>query len=355
MPAESLVHILRDNYTEAKVRGKKSYLLERQQLFSLSEFRTQSEILGFLADGPYGPELSKLQESSTPVEVERAVRMSFARSVNNLLSTAKGNVKRLLQEYVRRFEAYDLAALVLYKSQEKTWEEYTATRLPLGVINEKELRRLYSFDDLQTLASTIGDNHLSERLDGFELEGLTPDKASLVRDIFNGWGEERFYDFVNNNLGGRDRKSCLPIVGSFVDLLNITIILRSKLIGITEIQDHLSQVRWRLTDKGVNQLVTSEDLPQALDRAVSLPYYRNLLSGSRQRYEETKSLSFLELLVRRHMIDLSRNILLGYPFTIGVELAFLVLKENEARNLAAVVSGVGAGLRPDQVRPLIVA
>ncbi len=63
----------------------------------------------------------------------------------------------------------------------------------------------------------------------------------------------------------------------------------------------------------------------------------------------------MELLIRKHMLDESRDILMGFPFTLGVELAFLVLKENEARNLAAVVSGVGAGLRPEQVRPLIVA
>ncbi len=355
MPAETLVHLLRDNYTEAKVRGKKSFLIERQQLYSLAEFRTQTEILGFLADGPYGPELSKLQESSTPVEVERAVRMSFARSVRNLMSTAKGNVKQFLTEYTRRFEAYDLAALVLFRSQEKPWEEYAATRLPLGIMSEKELRRLYSVEDLETLASIVGDKKLQERLEGIQLEKLTPDKASLLRDIFNGWGEERFYDFINKNLGGRDRESCLPIVGSSIDLLNLTTILRSKLIGISGVHKHLAPVRWKLLDKGINQLITSEDLAQALDRSSTLPYYRRLLSGARQRYEESKSLSFLELLIRKHMLDLSRNILLGFPFTLGVELAFLVLKENEARNLAAVVSGVGAGLKPEQVRPLIAA
>ncbi len=355
MPAETLVHLLRDNYTEAKVRGKKSFLLERQQLYSLAEFRSQTEILGFLADGPYGLELSKLQESSSPVEVERAVRLSFARSLRNLISTAKGSVKRFLVEYTRRFEAYDLAALVLFRSQEKPWEEYVATRLPLGVMNEKELHKLYSVEDLETLASEVGDEKLEERLEGIELEGLTTDKASLVRDIFNGWGEERFYDFINKELGGRDKESCLPIVGSSIDLLNLTIILRSKLIGISDIQGHLAPVRWKLLDKGINYVAASEDVAQALDRASSLPYYRSILSGARQRYEEAKSLSFIELLIRKHMLDESRDILMGFPFTLGVELAFLVLKENEARNLAAVVSGVGAGLRPEQVRPLIVA
>ncbi len=355
MPAETLVHLLRDNYTEAKVRGKKSFLLERQQLFSLAEFRSQTEILGFLADGPYGLELSKLQESSSPVEVERAVRLSFARSLRNLISTAKGSVKRFLTEYTRRFEAYDLAALVLFRSQEKPWEEYVATRLPLGVMSEKELHKLYAVEDLETLASEIGDKKLEERLEGIQFEGLTTDKASLVRDIFNGWGEERFYDFINKELGGRDKKSCLPIVGASIDLLNLSIILRSKLIGISDIQGHLTPVRWKLLDKGINSLVSSEDLTQALERASSLPYYRRLLYGARQRYEEAKSLSFLELLTRKHMLDESRDILMGFPFTLGVELAFLVLKENEARNLAAVVSGVGAGLKAEQVRPLIVA
>jgi len=355
VPGQTLVHLLRDNYTEAKVRGKKSYLLERQQLFSLSEFRSQTEILGFLADGPYGLELSKLQESSSPVEVERAVRLSFARSLRNLISTAKGSVKQFLVEYTRRFEAYDLAALVLFRSQEKPWEEYVATRLPLGVMNEKALHKLYAAEDLETLAEEVGDEKLQHRLEGIQLEGLTTDKASLVRDIFNGWGEERFYNFIDKELGGRDKQSCLPIVGASIDLLNLTIILRSKLIGITDIQGHLAPVRWKLLEKGVNSLIASEDLPQALDRASALPYYRRILSGARQRYDEAKSLSFMELLVRKHMLDESRDILMGFPFTLGVELAFLILNENEARNLAAVVSGVGAALKPEQVRPLIVA
>jgi len=355
VPAETLVHILRDNYTEAKVRGKKSFLLERQQLYSLAEFRTQTEILGFLADGPYGPELSKLQESSSPVEVERAVRMSFARSVKNLISTAKGGVKQFLVEYNRRFDAYDLAALVLYKSQGKSWEEYLATRLPLGIMNEKELHRLYSVEDLETLTSVVGDEDLAARLEGIKLEGLTPDKASLVRDIFNGWGEERFYGFISEKLGGRDKKSCLPIVGSSIDLLNLSIMLRSKLIGISDIQTHLVPIQWKLDRKAIIQLASSEDLALALDRLAGLRYYRKFLSGARQRYEETKSLSFLELFIRMHMLELSKEILLGFPYTMGIELAFLVLKENEARNLAAVVSGVGAGLKPEQIRPLVAA
>lgn len=355
MLTETLVHLLRDNYTEAKVRGKKSFLLERQQLYSLAEFRSQSEILGFLADGPYGPELSKLQESSSPVETERAVRLSFARSVKNLISSAKGNVRQFLTEYSSRFDAYDLATLLIYKIQGKTLEEYLATRQPLSALSEKRVRRLYAAEDPPDVLEEIGDEALQSRMEGISLEELTPDKASLIRDIFNGWGEERFFNYVNKKLHGRDRNSCLPIVGTSIDLLNLSVILRSKLIGISNVRDHLIPTQWKLSEKALNQVLSAEDLVQTLDMASSLRQYRSLLSGARQKYEESKSLAFLEVAVRKHMVEVSRDVLLRFSYSIGVVLAFLTLKENEARNIAAVVSGVGAGLKPETIRPLLVA
>src|SRR2546422_7360072 len=75
--------------------------------------------------------------------------------------------------------------------------------------------------------------------------------------------------------------------------------------------------------------------------------------SARQKYEESKSLSFIEVALRRHQLDLSRRIFLGFPYSVGIMLAFLVLKENEARNLAAVLAGVSAGLPTDDLRSLL--
>ena len=355
MLTETLVHLLRDNYTEAKIRAKKSFLVERQQLYSLAEFRTQSEILGFLADTPYGPELSKLQESSSQVETERAVHLGFARSVRNLISSAKGNVREFLMEYTRHLDAYDLATLLIYKSQGKTWEEYLPTRKPLSALSDRELRSLYSRESPTALAVQLGDEALQSRIKSISLAELTPDKASLIRDVFNGWGEERFYNHVSKGLHGRDRDSCLPIVGAGIDLLNLSVTLRSKLIGIRGIGDHLIPVHWRLNERALSLLTVAEDLAQTLDQASSIRHYRGLLSGARQKYEESKSLAFLEISVRKHLVDVSRKVLLKFPNSMGVVLAFLTLKENEARNIAAVVSGVAAGLKPETVRSLLVA
>src|SRR6266567_5298467 len=223
---ETLSHIVRDNYIVAKIRGEKGKLLERQQLHSLAEFRTQSEILGVLADGPYGKELSELRDGSSPIETERAVRLGFARGVRTLISASQGLARDFLLEFSRRFDAYDLAAIVVFKAQGKTWEEFVSTRQPLALLKEAELHRLYSMDDLRTIVGIVGDRALVNRVKGFSMEDLVGERASLVRDIITGWGEERFYNYLNDKLGGFDRGSCLPMVGGAVDLANLIIILR---------------------------------------------------------------------------------------------------------------------------------
>ena len=355
MISDTFVHLLRDNYLESKIRGKKSFLLQRQQLFSLAEIPNLNDIVAALAEGPYGSELSKLQEVSSAVETERAIQRGFANSVNNLVSGAKGNVRQFLLEYVRRFDAYDLATLVIFRSQGKSWEEFSAARQPLGGFREVQLRRLYLMDNLRESVRIIGDKILEERTSNIALEEMPPEKAALVRDIFTGWGEERFYNYVTKKLHGRDRSSCLPIVGATVDLLNLSIILRTKLIGVSNVEEHLIPARWRLDRQSVSRLVATSDLDEALEKAGSLPQYGRLMSNARQKHEETKSLAFLELDVKRYLIGQARRIFLGFPYTIGVVLAFLLFKENEARSLAAVVSGVASGLKPDQVKALIAA
>ncbi len=355
MISDTLVHLLRDNYLEAKIRGKKSFLLQRQQLLSLAEIPTLNDIVAALAEGPYGSELSKLQEVSSAVETEQAIQRGFANSVNNLVSGAKGNVRQFLLEYVRRFDAYDLATLVMFKSQGRGWEEFSAVRQPLGGFREGQLRRLYLMDNLRESVRVIGDKTLEERTSNISLEEMPPEKAALVRDIFTGWGEERFYNYVAKRLHGRDRSSCLPIVGATVDLLNLSIILRTKLIGVSNVEKHLIPAHWRLDKQSVSRLVATSDLDEALEKAGSLTQYGRLLSNARQKHEETKSLAFLELDVKRYLLGQARRIFLGFPYTIGVVLAFLLFKENEARSLAAVVAGVASGLKPDQVKALIVA
>src|SRR5437667_8018958 len=132
-----------------------------------------------------------------------------------------------------------------------------------------------------------------------ELEGL---KAALVRDIIIGWGEERFFRYVDDKLSGADRAQCSPIAGTAVDISNLTIILRSKILGTTTVRDHLIPSFWKLDHITVDQLLASQDIGQALDFVASQHYYSRIISVSPQRIYDAKSLSFLEVALRRYQL-----------------------------------------------------
>jgi len=351
--SDTISHLVRDNYLIARLRGKRSHLLGRQQLVALSESKSQTEIIGLLAEGPYGPELSKLGGESTTIETERAVRLGYAESVMSLIRASGGDTREFLIQYRRRSDAYAIGGLAVFKAQGRTWEEYLATRQPLALMNEQKLHRLYSLDDLSTIAREAGDRHLVDRVKGFSMTDIEGERASLVRDVINGWGEERFYKYINGKLSGPDRENCLPIAGSEIDIANLTIIVRSKIIGASGIKDHLIPSHWKLNHRAIDQLLAATDVAQALDVAASHEYYSRILSGARQKYEESKSLSVIEVALRRYQLDLSRRVFLGFPYSVGIVLAFLTLKENEARNLAAVLAGVAAGLPADKLRSLL--
>src|SRR5256712_1989129 len=271
----------------------------------------------------------------------------------SLIRASGGDTHELLIQYRRRSDAYAGAGLVVFKAQRKTGEGYLTPRQPLALMNEQELHRLYSIDDLSTIAREAGDRHLVERVKGFSMTDIEGEKASLLRDVINGWGEERFYKYINKKLSGPDRENCLPIAGSAIDIANLTIIVRSKIIGASGIKDHLIPSHWKLNQRAIDQLLAATDVTQALDVAASHEYYSRILSGARQKYEESKSLSFIEVVLRRYQLDLSRRVLLGFPYSVGIVLAFLIFKENEARNVAAVLAGGAGGLAAEEHLPLL--
>lgn len=352
MALDTIRHIARDNFLIAKIRGERSYFLEPQQLSSLAESRSKAEAIGLLVEGRYGQTLSKLEPDASAIATERAIFLSLGDSLRWLVRAASGDTRQFLREYGDRLDAQDLAALVVFRAAGKTWEEYVATRRTFSTKREQELHQLYSVEDIGSLASELGDRFLVARLKGFTLGELDGEKAALVKDIIVGWGEERFYKYVKK-MKGADLKNCLAIVGSAIDVINVLIILRSKIMGSTSVKAHLVPARWKLDQTSLEQLVAFQDVGQGLDFMTSHYYYRTIFGGARQKYEDTKSLSFLEIGLRQHQLHLSKRIFLGFPYSVGIVLAFLILKENESRNLAGIINGVDANLPSDEIRSLL--
>ncbi len=318
----------------------------------MAELNGPREISGVLADTAYGRLLSEENVSSSD-QREKAINSEFHRTLHLLMASAEGKVHEFLGEFSRYLDSRDLAALVLFKTQGKSWDEFESTRQPSKTLRKGKLQRAYSLQDLRGILGLAGDRALLKRVEGLSLDELEGEKAAFLSDTITALGSERFFKYVTKDLSGLDRATCQPIIGSEVDIRNILIILRSKGIGATNVRSHLVRARWKLDGISIDQLLSFQDVTQGLDFMASHYYYRSVFADARQKFEDTKSLAFLEIGLRRHQLQLSRGIFLGFPYSVGIVLAYLIYKENEARNIAAVLTGVDAELPPDIVRSQI--
>ena len=140
-----------------------------------------------------------------------------------------------------------------------------------------------------------------------------------------------------SGLGGGDARVAKRIVGSEIDLVNLAWL--SRLIDYYKIEEGKlygfvipgpSSISRRLAEPGLS-VDTLKEL-----RA-------DVLAGRAGREVEARvdpeSVSMIETLVGEVVIDTARNILIGYPFSIGCVFAFYLLKRTELRNLNTVFAG----------------
>jgi V/A-type H+-transporting ATPase subunit C len=54
------------------------------------------------------------------------------------------------------------------------------------------------------------------------------------------------------------------------------------------------------------------------------------------------------------LLQEARRALAGFPFTIGIILGYLILKRLETRNIISILYSKSYGMKPDQIRGILV-
>ena len=166
-----------------------------------------------------------------------------------------------------------------------------------------------------------------------------------------------------NKLKGRDKKIAQTVLGMEIDSINIKIILRCKSIGINNDQI----MKYLLTSKTFNK----NELDTALEATDIKSFIGFLLSVLRNRfsidytpllkellreYEASKSLSQLEIILDRNLLETNLRMVKKYTpyFNISLILAFLNAKWFEIRNLRAIIIGAKNNRPREMIMKLLI-
>lgn len=334
-------------YPSAKVGGMKSYLLSPFELKAIMETGSFEDALSLLKNTAYGKELAKLP-SSTLKEIERVLVKSFLKDIDRLSKALDGPQKAFLEEYSRRFEVETLKAVLILKIT-KTKAEYPW--IPYGAMGEAAIERLLQAETLEELFELLKNTEHYEALhralsESKERSSPFPYLVALDRYHYGRvWAALR-------ELRGRDRAIAEGLLGPEIDLKNLTTVLRLRGGEEKAAWQCLLPCSYQLDEETLRLIFNIGRLGEIFTQLPALKY-RDLLAEGIKEYERSGSTAPIEREFRRHLLAMNQRVFRGDRFHIGAILGYLNLKENEVRNITAILRGKEAKLPTPKIEALV--
>jgi V/A-type H+-transporting ATPase subunit C len=335
----------------ARVRVKYSALLSPSALARLSTAADLGSLIRMLEELPYGPYLAGLEEKTlTPRRAVYQVKERLADNYLTIIQAVPAPARPLLTQLYRHFEVDNLKAVLRGIVSKSSWERVRYVLFPLGrftVLPAQEMVEAASVEAaVEKLSRTPYYATLSHALERFTAErSLFPLEVSLDlsywRELWKNIGE----------LHGRDRAQALRLVGSLVDMNNLMWAIRYRVyhnLAEEEVINYTLPFGFHVKDDDIRAIAAGAEIAPIVTRL-----YPDVDNVDALLQEPQADLPKLELQLQRHVADECRTTFVGYPFHIGIPLAYLILNELEIQDLMVLFEAKSVTMPVEEFHPYL--
>ena len=150
---------------------------------------------------------------------------------------------------------------------------------------------------------------------------------------------------------GQDAESVRHILGQRLDLQNLLLLARSKIMGIPPktVRPFLLPVNYRLGAAELDSMIELASVGEQL-RQVLATYYGRTFKGVSLDALARFEVSSIETAFDRYLAKECFQAFSGSRFTAGLAVAFLFLKRFETNDLKGIIAGKAKGVAPKEIR-----
>jgi V/A-type H+-transporting ATPase subunit C len=321
-------------FLNARLRAKLSKLLSAEQYEQLMQAASPEGVFSILQQTEYRDVFESVVSAQDIPRAEAALVGKLITCHREVAAEAKGAVRRLVEELMRKYEVENLKVMLRAWNAKEEIEFIYRDRICNDIPVEPILAARTIEEIIVLLGETPYRKPLSRaRQEYSETRSLFYLEVALDRELYEAmWRAIRV-------LSPADRKIASRLLGIEIDILNINWILRFKKyynLGLANVI--------RLIVPGGLQV--KEDLlrdaypdrtPAALMSALLTGVYSGL-PRPMEAEKEVEGLHLLEGLLRETYAQQLRNALGGYPFTIGTVIAYLRFKKIEVSNIITILN-----------------
>jgi V/A-type H+-transporting ATPase subunit C len=291
-------------------------------------------------------------EDLTPRRAVYQLNRRLADAFVTVIRLAPSHARHLLSQYYRLFEVDNLKAILRGVVTGASWDQIRYTLFPLrpftvlpaqaiveaGSIGEA-MERLHNTPYYDTLA------HAMERYTAEQ--SLFPLEVALDLDYWR----EMWRDV--NRLPAADRAQGLRVVGSLVDLNNLMWAIRYRVyhhLSEEEIINYTLPFGYRVRDEDLGAIAAGADITQVLARI-----YPDSADVNALLQEPRSGLPKLEIRLQQHIQEECQAAFIGYPFHVGILLAYLLLNKLEIQDLTVLIEAKSLQMSADRFQPYLLA
>ncbi len=340
-------------YCNATLSAWEARLLSEARLMELVDAPRITNIFAALEDTDYRLQLAevpRVEEVDMPV-VERSLRENLNARYRELLGMVPKERRETVARVIGRIDIWNLKSIITAIHNKVSKEKRLGELIPSPTLPLERLEMLASAESFEELLEFLKGSEyldvLSEALKEYETRGLIAILSALDKHYYT--------SLWKDVLSKRAQRSVLrAILGYEIDALNIKLILRLKQEGAPpeEIDRYLILPLHELTEAMLRAMITAEDVPSAINMIHRTIYGQILLKALPQI--EAQGLSAAERALDEMHLKICRWLALTQLFSIAPVLSYIYLKENEMKNLRAIIRLKADKVEPQKIKETIV-
>jgi vacuolar-type H+-ATPase subunit C/Vma6 len=339
---------------QAIVRARYSTLLDDEEWAGLIECRDYGALVSLLAKSVYAPHLQIAIELLTPRRTVYQLRWRLAGDYETLIDVVPDPGRQVIMSLWQSYEIDNLKAALRGVETGASWDQVRHLLSPMGrsvSLKMTDLERMVRSGSVERAVDRTVDtpyyDTLIHALERYRREhNLFPLEVALDLDHRRGlWASVQ-------RLSGRDATEAQRLIGTVLDRDNLLWALRYRLyhhLSEQEIVNYTLPFGYRVHDEDIRAIAAGDDV-----RQIVLRLYPEL--GELEEIDDPAGgrLTLLEQHLWAQLMEMCRGVFSGNPFHIGLPIAYLLLRENEIRNLTTVVEAKASDLPAEAIRPLLV-
>jgi len=343
--AYSLVH--------ATVRALYSTMLTPETWDALIQAQDFDALLNVLSKTVYGPYLQIERQELTPRRAVYQTRWHLADAYEKIIRLTPEPGQQLLFQLWRLYEVDNLKATLRGVETGASWDQVRHLLCPMAkytVLTTTDMEKMVRSGDvaraIELTRHTPYYDTLVHALERYRTErNLFPLEVALDLDYHRGLWQSI------NQLTGTDHEQALRIAGTVLDVNNLLWAVRYRVyhhLSEQEIINYTLPFGYQVHDEDIRAIAAGVDIAQVVRHI-----YPDAEGLEQLPDQPEAGLAALELSLQRHIIKMCHAAFVGYPFHVGIPVAYLLLNEHEIRDLTVLIEAKASHLPTETFAPML--